>query len=388
MHMVRKEWLLIMGMVLVGRLFGDTGQETRATTTQDAARPFLAGSPVPETLKEVRTILFYGDSLTDGSSYPDYVVNTLNRLYPEAHFQVLNAAGAGDTAANLRKRLAADVLVHKPGLTIVCIGTNDAHGKRKPEDYRADLEALVAELKSAGSRIMLVRPSPFGDAQKETRFQDFLAVINQVAASNSLPVGDAHGLFLDWIKAGKEPLGPDGIHHGKDGFECMARAVLDGLGLAGVQMEMDVRPWPNLLTAWETSAPVSNKPPFDPAAAQGWQRYDAAALAARQPWWNSPFPRRGAWMPFDDASRTNAAFGRTHFDAPRAGDYELQVGGSPAPQIVWVNGVKVWEGRRSNGYHPNADRVTVTLKAGRNEIVAASSFMVFIGIGQHGLTDK
>jgi hypothetical protein len=235
---------------------------------------------------------------------------------------------------------------------------------------------------------MLVRPSPFGDAQKETRFQDFLAVINQVAASNSLPVGDAHGLFLDWIKAGKEPLGPDGIHHGKDGFECMARAVLDGLGLAGVQMEMDVRPWPNLLTAWETSAPVSNKPPFDPAAAQGWQRYDAAALAARQPWWNSPFPRRGAWMPFDDASRTNAAFGRTHFDAPRAGDYELQVGGSPAPQIVWVNGVKVWEGRRSNGYHPNADRVTVTLKAGRNEIVAASSFMVFIGIGQHGLTDK
>jgi hypothetical protein len=93
-------------------------------------------------------------------------------------------------------------------------------------------------------------------------------------------------------------------------------------------------------------------------------------------------------MPFDDASRTNAAFGRTHFDASRAGDYELQVGGSPAPQIVWVNGVKVWEGRRSNGYHPNADRVTVTLKAGRNEIVAASNFMVFIGIGQHGLTDK
>lgn len=335
---------------------------------------------MPAILKDVRGILFYGDSLTDGSSYPDYVVNTLNRLYPEARFELFNAAGAGDTAANLRKRLATDVLVHKPGLVVICIGTNDNNTKRKTEDYRADMEAMVAALKDAGSRVLLIRPSPFGDADREARFQDYLKGIDLVAAANTLPVADAHGLFLAWMKEGKEPLGADGIHHGKDGFACMARAVLTALGLKDAPMDMTVRPWPGLLTKWEMSDPVPAGTPPDPAAAKGWKPYHAAALAARQPWWNSPFPQRGAWMPFDDVNLKEFAYGRTSFDAPEAGEYELQVGGSPNPQLVWVNGVRVWQGRRSNGYHPNADRVTVRLHKGKNEIIGASNFMLFVGV--------
>ncbi len=335
---------------------------------------------MPDVLKNVRRILFYGDSLTDGSSYPDYVVNTLSRHYPAVRFELFNAAGAGDTAADLRKRLAADVLVHNPDLVIVCIGTNDSNTGRKEEAYQADLEALVAALQGAGSRVMLLRPSPFGDATKEARFQAFLAVIDGVGKAHNLPVADAHGLFLAWMQAGREPLGADGIHHGPDGFECMARAVLTALGLGDAPMDMTVRPWPGLLTAWETSDPVPAGTPLDPTAATGWKPYDAAALAARQPWWNAPFPHRGAWMPFDDVNRKEYAFGRTGFDAPEAGDYELQVGGSPNPQAVWVNGVKVWEGKRNNRYHPNADRVTVMFNNGRNEIIGASNFMLFVGV--------
>lgn len=317
-------------------------------------------------------------SLTDGSSYPDYVVNTLNRRYPEAHFELLNAAGCGDTAANLRQRLSADVLVHKPDLVVICIGTNDNNKSRKTEDYRADLEALVTALKEAGSRILLVRPSPFGDIAKEVRFQDFLAVISAVGKVHNLPVADAHGLFVAWAKAGKEPLGGDGIHHGKDGFECMAWAVLTALGLKDVPIEMQVRPWPDLLLAWETSEPVPAGTPLDLAAAKGWKPYDAAALAARQPWWNSPFPQRGAWMPFEDSNPKEYAYGRTWYDAPEAGDYEVQIGGPGA--TIWVNGVKVWSGNRPTGFHPNADRFVVKMNRCRNEIVGTSSFMLFIDV--------
>ena len=337
-------------------------------------------TPLPGILKDVKTILFYGDSLTDGSSYPDYVVNTLNGLYPDARFELFNAAGAGDTAANLRARLASDVLVHRPGLAIVCIGTNDSNTGRRKEDYQSDMEALVDALLGAGIQVMLVRPSPFGDAAKEARFQEFLAVIDAVGKARSLPVADAHGLFQAWMQEGKEPLGADGIHHGKDGFECMARAVLDGLGVKDTPVDMTVKAWPNLLTTWETSDPMPAGTPPDPAAAKGWKPYDAAGLAARQPWWNSPFPRRGAWMPFDDVDPKAYAFGRTTFDAPEAGEYELQVGGSPNPQLVWVNGIKVWQGRRNNGYHPNADRVVVKMQKGRNEITGASNFMLFVGV--------
>lgn len=65
---------------------------------------------------------------------------------------------------------------------------------------------------------------------------------------------------------------------------------------------------------------------------------------------------------------------------PAAGDYELQIGGSRNPQTGWVNGVKVWEGRRNNGFHPNADRVVVRMNKGRNEIVGTSNFMRFVGV--------
>jgi lysophospholipase L1-like esterase len=331
-------------------------------------------------LKQAHNILFYGDSLTDGSSYPDYVVNTLNRLYPEARFDILNAAMAGNTAADLRKRLAADVLARSPDLVIVCIGTNDAHTKRPLDDFRADLDAIIADLKKAGIRVMLMRPSPFGDPEKEQRFQDYLAIISQAAAANGLPVADAHGLFLDWMKDGREPLGADGVHHGKDGFECMARSILMALGLGDTPMDMTIRPWPGLLTDWETSDPVPRNGSYDPAEATGWKPYDAAALSASQPWWNSPFPARGGWMPFADVNEKQVAYGRAFFNAPLAGDYELQVGGSPVPQLVWVNGVKVWESKGSHGYHPNADRLTVQLKAGRNEITVASNFMIFVGL--------
>ncbi|OPZ30375.1 MAG: GDSL-like Lipase/Acylhydrolase [Lentisphaerae bacterium ADurb.BinA184] len=370
--------LNVTGHEFVARTVMQWVNET--ATAVGAAAAAVSAPPLPDLLKGVRRILFHGDSLTDGSSYPDYVVNTLNGLYPEARFELLNAAGAGDTAANLRQRLTADVLALKPDLVSLCIGTNDCHGRRKTEDYQADIEFLVGELRKAGSRVLLVRPSPFGDAEKEARFQDYLAVLDRVAAANGLPVADAHGLFQAWAKDGREPLGADGIHHGRDGFECMARAVLNGLGLAGVPLDMKIRPWPGLLTAWETADPVPAGTPLDPTAATGWKPYDVAALAARQPWWNSPFPLRGGWMPFDDVNPKQYAYGRTGFDAPTAGDYELQVGGSPNPQVVWVNGVKVWEGRRANGYHPNADRVTVTLRQGRNEIVGVSNFMLFVGV--------
>lgn len=368
----RIEWLLIMSMSLTSCASLDTA--TPASVTAPSA------PPLPAILKEVQKILFYGDSLTDGSSYPDYVVNTLNRLYPESRFEVLNAAVAGNTAADLRKRLAADVLAQAPQLVIVCIGTNDAHGNRKLADFRADLDAMAGDLKKAGIRLLLVRPSPFGNAEKEKRLQDYLAVIDSVAAANGAPAADAHGLFLAWLKAGREPLGSDGIHHGKDGFEGMAQAILNALGLDKAPLDRAVKPWPGLLTDWETSEPAPRNGTYDPARATGWKPYNAAALSAGQPWWNSPFPLRGAWMPFADVNEKQVAYGRTSFLAPGAGAYELRVGGSPGPQIIWINGLKVWPGGAAHGYHPNADRLTVTLKAGRNEIVAVSNFMIFVGL--------
>ena len=337
---------------------------------------------VPPILEGVKRILFVGDSLTDGSSYPDHVVNTLNALFPAAGFEVHNAAVAGDTAAMVRKRFLQDVVGRAPDLMILCIGTNDCSGKRPVTDFEADIRFIVSETLKTNAKTMVVLPSPFGkaNAAKEEPFQAYLAVLRKVAAEHKLPIADAHAEFIRGEKAGREMLGFDGIHHGKHGFEGMARAIVDSFGLKDAKLDLTVRPWPGLLTQWETSSPVPLARQYSPTEARDWKPYDAKSLTARQPWWNAPFPARGGWMPFLDRDPKQAAYGRTYCDAKSAGKYELQVGGSPSPQIVWLNGEQVWKSSRPHGYHPNADRVVVHMKKGRNEIVVVSNFMIFLGV--------
>ena len=337
---------------------------------------------VPPILEGVKRILFVGDSLTDGSSYPDHVVNTLNALFPAAGFEVHNAAVAGDTAAMVRKRFLQDVVGRAPDLMILCIGTNDCSGKRPVTDFEADIRFIVSETLKTNAKTMVVLPSPFGkaNAAKEEPFQAYLAVLRKVAAEHKLPIADAHAEFIRGEKAGREMLGFDGIHHGKHGCEGMARAIVDSFGLKDAKLDLTVRPWPGLLTQWETSSPVPLARQYSPTEARDWKPYDAKSLTARQPWWNAPFPARGGWMPFLDRDPKQAAYGRTYCDAKSAGKYELQVGGSPSPQIVWLNGEQVWKSSRPHGYHPNADRVVVHMKKGRNEIVVVSNFMIFLGV--------
>ena len=343
-----------------------------------------AGAPksVPPLLKDAKRVLFVGDSLTDGSSYPDYVVNTLNTLFPGAGFEVHNAAVAGDTAAMVRKRFQQDVVERRPDLMILCIGTNDCVGKRPVKDFQADIEFIVSETLKTNAKVLIVLPSPFGktNAAKEKPFQAYLAVLRKVAAAHKLPIADAHAEFLRGEKAGREMLGFDGIHHGKHGLEGMARAIIDSFGFKDAKLDLEIRPWPGMLTQWETSSPVPLDRQYSPAEAVDWQPYDAKALMAQQPWWNSPFPARGGWMPFLDRNPKQAAYGRTYYNARSAGKYELQVGGSPSPQVVWLNGKQVWRSRRPHGYHPNADRITVEMQQGKNEIIVISNFMIFVGI--------
>lgn len=353
----------------------------KATATNPHQEGKHMNTPMPDILRGVKKILFYGDSLTDGSDYPDYVVNTLRREFPDVPWELMNAGICGNTAAHLRQRLQADVLDRKPDLVSVCIGTNDWWTGRALAEFAADMEALVSDLRAAGIKVLLVKPSPFGKPEMETKFQENLAVIQDVADRHKLLVADAHQLFLDGAKAGKEMLGADGVHHGKDGFEGMARAVLDGLGLKHVPVEKAVRPWPYLLLDWETSAPVPNKEPYAPANATGWKAYDRQAAVEKQPWWNAPFAGRGGWMPFAPGKAPDgmAAYGRAHYRAAKAGKAELRVGGSP-PQIVWLNGTQVWKQLKSHGYHPDADRFEVELRAGDNEIIVVSSYMAFVGV--------
>src|SRR5947209_2823193 len=92
--------------------------------------------------KPPERIVFVGDSITDGHTYPQLIRQAL--LDAKLSVPVsINAAVAGDTAKGMRKRLERDILVHRATLVTLSAGINDALHGVKPEDYEADVTAIA-----------------------------------------------------------------------------------------------------------------------------------------------------------------------------------------------------------------------------------------------------
>ncbi|OGV56136.1 MAG: hypothetical protein A2X49_14615 [Lentisphaerae bacterium GWF2_52_8] len=332
-------------------------------------------------LEDVSRIVFLGDSLTDGSLYPDYVVNTLKQLYPETDFELINAGVCGDTAADLLVRLQADVIKQGPELVIVGIGTNDCSLSRKTEEFEKDLIEIIESIRDCASKLLLLRPSPRTDKEYASLFPKYLQVIDTVAARFDIPTADVHGDFERQIKNGKKLLFEDGVHHEAAAFEVMARSVLAALGHPEVELNMEIKPEPGMLLEWESSDPITwnGKDPLpSPKLAKNWKPYKRKAL------FNLPasgFPRKGAWMPFalKAPEKASISFGRAHFKAAEEGKMELQIGASH-PLVIWLNGQEVWRSQRRHGYHPKAERMDVEVLKGENEIIALSNYMVFASL--------
>ena len=124
----------------------------------------------------IPTIAFLGDSVThgvfeiyprsDGSFDPEFdraevyhnkVGRILSMLYPSVAVNIVNAGINGDYAPRAVRRVERDVLVHKPDLTVVCLGLNDA--AEGIEKYRASLVEIFQKLIAAGSEVIFMTPN-------------------------------------------------------------------------------------------------------------------------------------------------------------------------------------------------------------------------------------
>ncbi len=102
-----------------------------------------------------------GDSLTAGyglkpnDSFPAQLQAAL--LKGGIPARVHNAGVSGDTSAAGRRRLAFVLagLKAKPDLVILELGANDMLRGLKPEQTRANLDAILAELKKRGIRVIV-----------------------------------------------------------------------------------------------------------------------------------------------------------------------------------------------------------------------------------------
>jgi acyl-CoA thioesterase-1 len=106
-------------------------------------------------------VLAFGDSLTAGYGLPPaqgfapQLEDMLRRNGVRAF--VTNAGVSGNTAAQGRARLkwTLDGLKTKPDLAIVALGANDMLRGLPPRQTRADLDAIVTELKRRGIPVLI-----------------------------------------------------------------------------------------------------------------------------------------------------------------------------------------------------------------------------------------
>lgn len=117
-------------------------------------------SAAPASARDVH-ILAFGDSLTagygldPGQGFAPQLEKALRRNGVRAF--VVNGGVSGDTAAAARARLGwtLDGLKDKPDLAIVALGANDMLRGLAPRQTRADLDAIVAELKRRKIRVLI-----------------------------------------------------------------------------------------------------------------------------------------------------------------------------------------------------------------------------------------
>ena len=101
-----------------------------------------------------RSVVCFGDSLTAGvGARPGEDIAA--RLGTALGRTVVNAGVSGDTTAAAQARVSSDVLVHRPGIVVVCLGGNDFLRGVPVETAGENLGAIVRAIHRSGAMVVL-----------------------------------------------------------------------------------------------------------------------------------------------------------------------------------------------------------------------------------------
>ncbi|MCW3999086.1 MAG: GDSL-type esterase/lipase family protein [Candidatus Bathyarchaeota archaeon] len=175
-----------------------------------------------------------GDSLTEGSLYPDDLYMMLGGGYDVANFGWHGTTVSLDAPTPyMHEEVFRQALEFKPDIVIIMLGTNDANPD--VQKYNAyfieDYSALIDKFQSLESKpqVWLALPPPIfnNGTGLSTEFfeQHILPGISEVAAKTGLPTIDVYSALLSHPEA--FPF--DGVHPNDQGSRLIASAVYEAL---------------------------------------------------------------------------------------------------------------------------------------------------------------
>ncbi len=166
-------------------------------------------------------IVALGDSITSGlgvaadEAYPALLEARLRR--DGYAYRVVNAGVSGDTTAGGLRRVDW-VLRARPEIVILALGANDGLRGQPPQTTRANLEAIVTRVQTAGARVLLagMRLPPNYGEEFTRQFEAVFPAVARRANVALLP------FLLDGVAADPTLNQADGLHPNAAGHRVIA----------------------------------------------------------------------------------------------------------------------------------------------------------------------
>lgn len=346
-------------------------------------------------------IVFIGDSITDGHTYPLMVQQALRESGAPVPV-VINAGIGGDTAEGMSQRIERDVLVHKPTLVTLSAGINDASRKVPLAEYSASVTAIADRLRAVNVPLIILTTSVYSakHAEAEKRTDEYNAWLKEFAAQRNLQVVEVNAVFKRVrIEKGDDFfMEPDGIHPNWQGQRLIARAVLDALGYrdAVVPQTLQLAVMPGVLSPWRLRA-TPEKPVLSDEAARRlteeltanpsllsgkeWREYSLPEATSQAHPWLEQERQRGFALSLDKAlPGAKRVQGVTILDEKSTAPRQVFFNTGGHVHGIWLNGERIYQNREWRGWHAGHERIAATFKPGRNLILMESGTQFFLSV--------
>jgi lysophospholipase L1-like esterase len=198
------------------------------------------------------TVLFQGDSITDGNrgrtSDPNHILGhgyvfiiaaKSGAAHPEKNWTFINRGISGNKVSDLAARWQTDAIDLKPDVLSILIGINDIEGGTSMEDFKSTYDKLLTDTQLALPHVHLVLCEPFAAAAgsrkaiysaRKPKMIEMQGIVRALAAKH-------HAIFVPlqvpfdvaMRKATPEYWIWDGIHPTYSGHQILADAWVNAV---------------------------------------------------------------------------------------------------------------------------------------------------------------
>ena len=201
-------------------------------------------------------IVFLGDSITQqGEDFEDGFISLIRQNLSKDKFELIGKGISGNKVSDLLTRYKSDVLDLNPDLVFIYIGINDVWHKydfgtgSDIDLYEKGLRAIISDIKSLGSKIVLCTPTVIGentgDFELGNQFKDvetmekmngdldsFSDVVRKLSNEYETELLDLRKIFMDYLAENNlnndaaGVLTTDGVHLNGQGNKLIADQMI------------------------------------------------------------------------------------------------------------------------------------------------------------------